>query len=80
MLIQVDHQKSNMMMIAENGNPSDMNLRNPYGQISCTLLHIYSMEFGQPPLYQEINRVCREDDLSYLPMLGPFIRALNEVT
>ena len=47
--------------------------------MSCTLLYIYSMEFGSPPLYKEMNRVCIEEDVHFLTMLGPYIRALNEV-
>lgn len=37
----------------------DMDLANPYGKMTCLILYIYSMELGAPPLYHEINRVCR---------------------
>ena len=58
----------------------DQDLTNPYGKISCLVLYLYSMEFGQPPLYYEINRVCRTMDESKLQTLGPYIKALGIVT
>ena len=33
---------------------------NPYSKLTCFILQIYSMEIGSPPLYAEVNRVCRE--------------------
>lgn len=39
---------------------------NPYDQITCLVLYLYSMEFGTPPLYAEANRVAREMDMSQL--------------
>ena len=38
------------------------------------------MEFGQPPLYAEANRVARDFDLNYIKELGPFLRCLFLVT
>ena len=38
------------------------------------------MELGSPPLYYEINRVCRSKDMSHLQNLGPYIKALGYVT
>lgn len=35
------------------------------------------MEFGSPPLYYEINRMCREKDVTHIKELGPFIFALT---
>lgn len=67
-------------MTTKKNDPSNLNLWNPYGTISCTLFFIYSMELGSPPLYAEVNRVCREKDMFYLPMLGPYIRAMYEIT
>lgn len=58
----------------------DMNLKNPYGKISCLILYLYSLELGSPPLYFEINRVCRTMDKSHLHSLGPYIKALGVVT
>ena len=34
------------------------------------------MEWGQPPLYAEVNRVTRELDMSEIENLGPFINIL----
>ena len=58
----------------------DLNVANPYGKIASLVLYLYSMELGSPPLYHEINRVCRTMDLSYLQTLGPYIRVLGSVT
>ena len=58
----------------------DRDLSNPYGAITCMVLYLYSMEFGSPPLYYEINRVCRARDKSKLQTLGPYIKALGIVT
>lgn len=58
----------------------ELNLANPYGKISCLILYIYTMEFGQPPLYYEINRICRTLDTTKLITLGPYVRALGYVT
>ena len=38
------------------------------------------MEFGSPPLYAEANRVARDMDLTFLKELGPFLKALSEIT
>lgn len=38
------------------------------------------MEIGTPSLYAEVNRVAREKDYSYLNELGPFLKALSEIT
>ena len=58
----------------------DYSLHNPYSSVTCFILYLYSMEFGDPPLYAELNRVARNMDKEYVDMLGPFSRALNEVT
>ena len=52
---------------------SENNLCNPYGKASCLMLYLYSMELGDPPLYAELNRVCRFMDKRQLANLGPFI-------
>lgn len=70
-------------MIADNNDPfanKDLNLHNPHGKMTCLILNLYTMELGMPPLYAEVNRVCRNMDLTQLTNLGPFIRALNQVT
>lgn len=41
---------------------------------------LYSMEFGSPPLYAEVNRVCRDMDMEYFHLLGPYIRVLYSIT
>lgn len=58
----------------------DLDLSNPYSKITCLILYLYSMELGSPPLYYEINRVCRTKDKKELPKLGPYIMALGLVT
>ena len=40
----------------------ELNLMNPNGKIVNLVLYLYSMELGSPPLYYEINRVCRTMD------------------
>ena len=37
---------------------------NSYSIVTLILLYMYSMEFGDPPLYAEVNRVCRDMDMS----------------
>ena len=58
----------------------DLNIGNPYGRMSCLILYLYSMELGSPPLYYEINRVCRTMDKTHLQTLGPYILSLGLVT
>ena len=54
---------------------------NPYSKITQLILYLYSMEIGSPPLYYEVNRVCRTRDYAKnLQTLGPFILALSIVT
>lgn len=59
---------------------SEISLLNPYSKITCFILYLYSMEFGDPPLYAEANRVARDMDMAYLESLGPFLRALSACT
>lgn len=58
----------------------ELGLCNPYSKITCFILYLYSCEFGTPPLYAELNRVARDMDLDYLDTLGPYARALSEIT
>ena len=58
----------------------DLNVNNPYGKISCLVLYLYSLELGSPPLYHEINRVCRTMDKRHMQSLGPYIKVLGTVT
>ena len=37
------------------------------------------MEIGEPPLYAEVNKVCRTMDKEYLETLGPFIQSFASV-
>ena len=50
---------------------------NPYSKAACMILYLYSMELGSPQLYADVNRVVRENDLSYLEELGPFVYVLT---
>lgn len=59
---------------------NDNNLYNPYSIVSCAILQLYSMELGDPPLYNELNRAMRLRDTTYLHHLGPFAYALWIVT
>lgn len=54
-----------------------LDLCNPYSLITCFLLYLYSMEFGDPPLYAEMNRVTRMMDTSQLRALGPLAQAFS---
>lgn len=58
----------------------ELNLYYPYSQITCFCLYLYSMEFGDPPLYAELNRVCRDMDDSLLETLGPFAKCISLIT
>lgn len=56
-----------------------LDLCNPYSLITCIILYLYSMEFGDPPLYSEINRVARLMDTSQLRALGPLAQAFSSM-
>ena len=43
-------------------------------------MQLYSMELGSPPLYAELNRVQRDMDLNFIKELGPFSKAMYEVS
>ena len=58
----------------------ELGLLSPYSSISAFVLYVYSMELGDPPLYAVLNRAMRDKDLIDLEDLGPFARALSEVT
>ena len=57
-----------------------LNLRNPYGPIVCFIVYLYSMEFGNPPLYSDLNRAARQRDSSFLGNLGGYARALSKIS
>jgi len=59
---------------------SDNNLYNPYSIASCAILQLYSMELGDPPVYNELNKAMRLRDNTHLHHLGPFAYALWIVT
>lgn len=62
------------------GSFDENDLWNPYSKVTCLIMYLFSMEIGLPPLYVEINRVVRQMDLEFLKYLGPFIKALGEIT
>ena len=57
----------------------DLNLYNPYSRIVCFVVYLYSMEFGDPPLFAELNRISRERDYSQLKNLGPIAKVLSAI-
>lgn len=63
-----------------NDEEDELDLTNPYSTITCFILYMYSLEFGSPPLYAELNRVVRTMDLTQIENLGPLARALNVIT
>ena len=63
----------------EHNNHPEIGICNPYSKVSCFILYIYSMEWGSPPFYAEVNRIAREMDLKQLKRIGPFIRALSVI-
>ena len=65
----VDIQKSDVPL--ERSKDKEIGLYNPYSKVTCFVLYLYSMEFGSPTLYAELNRVTRDMDLSQLKNLGP---------
>ena len=58
----------------------ELGLANPYSNITCFILYLYSLEMGSPTLQQEVNRVTRHMDLTQLENLGPFAKAMNLIT
>ena len=58
----------------------EIGLHNPYSKISCFVLYAYSLEFGSPPLYAEVNNAARDHRFSLLPTLGPYVKVLSEIT
>lgn len=75
------------MMGFSNGGKTAMNeskggeldLCDPYSKVTCFILFLHSMELGSPPLYSELNKVCRTMDLKHLETLGPFARCLDTI-
>jgi len=59
---------------------TELGLTNPYSKISCFIVNLYSMEFGNPQFYSVVNKAAREMDLTNLKYLGPFVRALSVIT
>ena len=58
----------------------ETSLWNPYSRATCFIIKLYRMEFGNPPLYFEINKSVRDMDMSHLEYFGPIQRVLNEIT
>ena len=63
--------------MTEDNEDRVLGLSCPHSKVTCLILYLYSMELGSPPLYHEINRVCRTMDKSYLLTLGPYIKTLG---
>lgn len=64
-----------------NFNSHDENsLVDPYAKVTTLMLQFFTMEFGSPPLYAEVNRICRTQDKDCLRTLGPYVRALSVIT
>jgi len=59
---------------------TELGLWNPYSNASCFIMNLYSMEFGSPPLYSAVNSAARDMDVTKLKDLGPFVRALGQIT
>ena len=74
---KISIDKSQWDKPVESGRGTDLDLSNPYSGVTCWVLYLYSMELGSPPLYMELNRACRQMDLTKLPQLGPFAYALS---
>ena len=58
---------------------TELDLCNPYSPVVCWIMYLYSMELGTPSFYSELNRACREMDLTLLKQLGPFACALSDI-
>ena len=43
-------------------------------------MYLYSMELGSPQLYADANRAARDMELTYLSELGPYLKALAQIT
>ena len=54
------HQK--LKVDPEDKEDMDYNLANPYCRVAQIVMQLTSMELGSPPLYAELNRVCRMMD------------------
>lgn len=74
--VKIGHPNKPMTDGFEGKCDDELGLNNPYSIISCFVLYLYSIEFGRPNLYAEVNRAAREMDTRLLPTLGPFAYAL----
>ena len=66
--------------MVKKGFEPELDLWNPYSKITCFIVYLYSLEYGNPPLYAEANRAARDMDLTLVKELGPFLKALSEIT
>ena len=41
------------------GGKDENSLNDPYSKVTCLIFYLFSMQFGEPPLYSEVNRVSR---------------------
>ena len=58
----------------------DLGLSNPYSRISCFVLYLYTLEYGEPSLAQDLSRVARTKDDTMIRSLGPYAQALRKIT
>ena len=91
----IQNPQRNMLMVmpeAKGDYQDELNLFNPYSKITSFILYMYSIEFGDPPLYAVLNSLSRNrrindsterfglDSDKTLKQLGPFAKALLEIT
>ncbi len=79
-LIQAVQINDTLEPMSNSKTDNELGLCNPYSRITCFILYLYSLEFGTPPLYAELNRISRDQDYTQLETLGPFARALSKIT
>ena len=63
----------------QNDNYDELCLMNPYSKVTTFILYLYTMEFGDPPLYSDINRIIRTKDANELETLGPIVKCISQV-
>ena len=58
---------------------TDDDLWNPYSFATTFIMYIYSLELGNPPLYAELNRICREMDMTHFDKIKTGDEVMNEL-
>jgi len=46
-------------MKVQGGEFDENNLSDLSSKVTTLIIYLFSLEFGKPPLYAEVNRVCR---------------------